>query len=117
VVPHPRATPPGRAKAIFRTCPAREECSDYALSHPSLEGIWAGTTGNHRRRLRRDTKSPGLDRLTALVLQLVGAGKRVSLELDWVTVVAEGTRVDVSAQPSEVSSIPVRILVDVRYNP
>ena len=49
----PQGKPAEEAKAICRTRLAREECLQYALAHPSLEGIWTGTTNNQRRRLRR----------------------------------------------------------------
>ena len=40
------------AKAICATCPVREECLQWALPVPSLDGIWGGTTPLERRRLR-----------------------------------------------------------------
>lgn len=35
-----------------RGCPVRFECLDYALSIPSLDGIWAGTNIRERDRIR-----------------------------------------------------------------
>jgi len=33
-------------------CPVRLDCLTYAVAHPTLEGIWAGTTPDDRRTLR-----------------------------------------------------------------
>jgi len=41
------------AKAICRDCPVQPECLDYALTYPSLQGIWGGLTEPERRQLRR----------------------------------------------------------------
>ncbi|MDQ6946553.1 MAG: WhiB family transcriptional regulator [Actinomycetota bacterium] len=41
-----------QAVALCRRCPVRSPCLDYAL-HTAAVGIWAGTTDEDRRRLRR----------------------------------------------------------------
>ena len=42
----------GPAKAICARCPVRGECLNYALSvGSSLQGVWAGTSQQERRRL------------------------------------------------------------------
>lgn len=43
-----------RAVEICRGCPVLDECREYALAAPLvLSGIWGGTTGLERRRLKR----------------------------------------------------------------
>ena len=43
------------AKAVCRGCPVREACDAFVKAHPELtgHGIWAGTTEEERRQLRR----------------------------------------------------------------
>ena len=41
------------AKAVCARCPVRAECLNHALEHNELRGIWGGTTGRDRRRIRR----------------------------------------------------------------
>lgn len=53
--PHTDISP---ARAVCASCPVRDACLDYALSHPMaagqpLQGIWAGTSMKDRRKLRR----------------------------------------------------------------
>ncbi len=48
--------PTTRARMICSGCPVREDCLDYALSDPTLEGWWAGTSEKERRRLRRASR-------------------------------------------------------------
>lgn len=54
--PSPGAISKGAAfgpLAICGTCPARRECLDKALALPAdTAGIWGGTTGQQRRRIR-----------------------------------------------------------------
>lgn len=40
------------AKAICRGCEALAECLIYALDHDEVAGVWGGTSGKERRRLR-----------------------------------------------------------------
>jgi WhiB family redox-sensing transcriptional regulator len=43
------------ARQICNTCPAKQQCYEYAIQHAdrSLEGIWAGLTALERRKERR----------------------------------------------------------------
>lgn len=40
------------ARAVCGSCAVRAECLAYALTDSRLEGVWAGTSGRERRRLR-----------------------------------------------------------------
>lgn len=40
------------AKLICGSCDSASKCLAYALSHPELEGIWAGTSKRMRERMR-----------------------------------------------------------------
>jgi WhiB family transcriptional regulator, redox-sensing transcriptional regulator len=42
-----------RAGRICAVCPVKDECLDYALRNPSLDGIWGGTSEEERRKIRR----------------------------------------------------------------
>lgn len=39
-------------KNICRQCPLLNACLEYALSEPSLDGIWGATTPRERQRIR-----------------------------------------------------------------
>ena len=41
-----------RASVMCGRCPVAKECLDYALEHPSLKGVWAGTSERGRHRMR-----------------------------------------------------------------
>ena len=43
----------GAAKKVCADCPVLAECRDYALQHPVLVGVWAGTTDRERRKIRK----------------------------------------------------------------
>ena len=45
-----------RASVLCVRCPVAKECLEYALDHPSLKGVWAGTSerGRHRMRVATD---------------------------------------------------------------
>lgn len=43
---------PRAAIAICEECPVRQECLDYALTLGEMDGIWGGTSGRQRRRIR-----------------------------------------------------------------
>lgn len=43
------------AKTICRGCPEIEGCLRYAVSHPTLLGVWAATTADERKGLRGGT--------------------------------------------------------------
>lgn len=42
-----------QAKRICNTCPVKNECLQYALSHKEAFGIWGGETERSRRRMIR----------------------------------------------------------------
>jgi len=44
-----------QAAVMCGRCPVAKECMDYALSHPSLKRIWAGTSERGRHRMRTGT--------------------------------------------------------------
>lgn len=52
-----------QARRVCSRCPVSEECLEYALAHPSLKGIWAGTSERRRRRLRVLAGLPSLPEL------------------------------------------------------
>lgn len=41
------------AKQVCAGCPVRSECLEHALDHGEKWGIWGGTSGRERRRIRR----------------------------------------------------------------
>lgn len=45
------------AKRVCQNCPVINECLTYALDNGFVDGVWGGTSGNERRRMR-----PGLGR-------------------------------------------------------
>lgn len=46
------------AKTICHPCPVRHDCLQHALDH-NEPGIWGGTTGRERNRIRRPPQPPG----------------------------------------------------------
>jgi WhiB family redox-sensing transcriptional regulator len=42
-----------RVRAVCARCPVRERCLDWALTANESDGIWAGTTPDERKALRR----------------------------------------------------------------
>ena len=44
------ATRPGQH--VCEKCPVEIQCREYALAEPAIQGIWGGTTGRERTRLR-----------------------------------------------------------------
>jgi WhiB family redox-sensing transcriptional regulator len=42
----------GRAKAICRRCPLREECAEWAIATEQGYGVFGGTTPNERAVIR-----------------------------------------------------------------
>ena len=42
----------GAAKALCNSCWVKEDCLEYALQFPDLQGIWGATTPHDRKRLR-----------------------------------------------------------------
>lgn len=49
-----RGESPEAAIAYCNRCPVRELCLDYADSFKDTFGVWGGTTGNDRRRIRSE---------------------------------------------------------------
>jgi WhiB family redox-sensing transcriptional regulator len=47
------------ARRICAGCPVLVECQRFAVSVPSLKGIWAGTSERSRARDRKGTPVPG----------------------------------------------------------
>jgi hypothetical protein len=45
------------AKDLCKRCPAIVECLDWALEHNEQFGVWAGTTPDERKALRRKKAS------------------------------------------------------------
>ena len=43
---------PGAARQLCDRCPVAAPCRTYALTYPGLQGIWGGTSGKDRRRIR-----------------------------------------------------------------
>jgi WhiB family redox-sensing transcriptional regulator len=43
---------PSVARAVCDQCPVRALCLDHALADTTLVGVWAGTTGRERGRIR-----------------------------------------------------------------
>jgi WhiB family redox-sensing transcriptional regulator len=41
-----------KARVVCSTCPARQECLDFALADNELTGVWGGTTTQERKKLR-----------------------------------------------------------------
>ena len=51
-----RGEPTDAARALCAGCPARGPCLAYALDDETLEGVWAGTSKQQRRGMRREAK-------------------------------------------------------------
>jgi WhiB family transcriptional regulator, redox-sensing transcriptional regulator len=47
------------ARRICAGCPVLAECQQFAVSVPSLKGIWAGTSERSRARARKGIAAPG----------------------------------------------------------
>jgi len=48
------------AKAICARCPVQQECLDYALARPEVDGVWGGYgSGERATMLRRARRNPG----------------------------------------------------------
>ncbi len=50
-----------RAAVVCARCPVAKDCLEYALDHPSLKGVWAGTSERGRHRMRAGTAKPSED--------------------------------------------------------
>lgn len=44
------------AKEICASCPVREACLEYAITHRERIGVWGGLTERERRRLIRQRR-------------------------------------------------------------
>ena len=44
-----------QAKRVCADCPVKAPCLAYALEH-NMPGVWGGTSGNDRRRMKRGTR-------------------------------------------------------------
>jgi WhiB family redox-sensing transcriptional regulator len=53
----PGAVSAREAKSVCETCPVREPCLEYALTHGCADGVWGGLTELERRALRRRGRS------------------------------------------------------------
>lgn len=53
------------ARRICARCEVLDECGEYALERPELDGVWGGLTTRQRRTVRRARKSQGEAPLTA----------------------------------------------------
>lgn len=47
------------AKAVYRACPARVRCLEWAMQADERAGVWAGTSPDERDQLRRAWKDSG----------------------------------------------------------
>jgi WhiB family redox-sensing transcriptional regulator len=72
--------PPAReALDMCDSCSVSRECLEYALSDPSTQGVWAGTTENFRRKIRRQNMKDGshsLQLLTSTARYCLNCGDR-----------------------------------------
>lgn len=53
------------ARRVCSACPVREECAEYAIVRPPLDGIWGGLDQKERDRIRgrrRRGLVPAVDR-------------------------------------------------------
>lgn len=48
------------AKKICGDCKHEVDCASYAIVRPYIQGIWGGTTGADRRRIRREYNIVGI---------------------------------------------------------
>lgn len=51
--PEQGANTTNKARAVCDRCVVNSECLDYALAHPGVLGIWAGTTESQRNTIRK----------------------------------------------------------------
>lgn len=45
-----------RVQPLCNSCRFLEPCLEYAIKHPEMQGIWAGTTTKQRQLIRRRIK-------------------------------------------------------------
>jgi WhiB family redox-sensing transcriptional regulator len=46
-----------QAKALCRGCPVLTECGTFALTYPSLQGVWAAMSEQERERMHQRAAS------------------------------------------------------------
>jgi WhiB family transcriptional regulator, redox-sensing transcriptional regulator len=70
------------AKAVCRRCPVRDECLSYAVADPTIVGVWGGTSGRERRRMRERRAAPerGPERLHVRGMSARHPEQRVTTE-------------------------------------
>jgi WhiB family redox-sensing transcriptional regulator len=63
-----------RARQICSDCLVKQECYEYAMRHPTLTGVWGGTSHRERSRLKRiqypDNRDPGQRRPLVIVKRI-----------------------------------------------
>ena len=62
------------ARRVCASCPVRQPCLDYALSHGIVHGIWGGLTERDRRALRSRHASAARRERDAAIVAAVAAG-------------------------------------------
>jgi WhiB family redox-sensing transcriptional regulator len=45
-----------QAKAVCEGCQVQQDCLDFAMTTEQTHGVWGGTTGEERQRLRRQRR-------------------------------------------------------------
>ena len=45
-----------KARVVCSICPVRKECLDYATGDPEITGIWGGTSGKQRQKMRSERR-------------------------------------------------------------
>lgn len=53
--------PASHARAICRMCSVTNQCAEYALARPNLEGVWGGLSERQRRSIRYGKKQRPTD--------------------------------------------------------
>jgi hypothetical protein len=69
-----RGEPAGPARRICASCPVRQPCLDYAISHAITSGIWGGLTERDRRALRTRHVSAARRERDAAITAAAAAG-------------------------------------------
>lgn len=59
-----------RARKICMSCRVRKECLEFAIQHPSLQGMWGGLSPRQRRDERRKQEYAKAQNLKNKVLNL-----------------------------------------------
>jgi len=49
------------ARAVCATCPVKQQCAEYGIANPGLDGVWGGLSHRQRRAIfRARRKAAGL---------------------------------------------------------